>query len=83
MMTLYFTNDSKQKRMMIKTNYVDDIYDMIICFFEDHKIRPKFLQLDDIEDGWKISFGSMSEFFYVEGVTDENRRDLEEFRKSM
>lgn len=81
-MTLYFTNNSKQKRILIKTNYIEDIYDTMLSFFEDYHIRPRFLQLDENELGeWKISFGSITEFFYVTdtmGQSIDGLRDLME-----
>lgn len=36
-MFLYFTNDSKQRRNLAQTNYVEDIYDEIMAFFEEKK----------------------------------------------
>ncbi len=78
-MVLYFRNDSRQERILIQSRYVEDIYDTLITFFEDHKIRPRFLNLDDSIPGeWKITFGSMTEYFHVTGVEEG---DLEELRE--
>ncbi|MCQ2492847.1 MAG: hypothetical protein MJ087_07410 [Lachnospiraceae bacterium] len=63
----------------MNSRYVEDIYDSLIFFFEDHKMRPRFLHLDDsVEGEWKITFGSLTEYFHVTGVTKE---DLEELRE--
>lgn len=83
-MTLYFTNDSKQKRILIKTNYIEDIYDTVLSFFEDHHIRPRFLCLDENESGeWKISFGSITEFFYVTDITGQNMDELRDLMEEL
>lgn len=82
-MILYFTNDSRQKRLLVKSNYVEDIYDGIMAFFEDNHIRPRFIQLKREEIPWKIFFGSMSEFFFVEEITEKNKKDLEDFKKNI
>lgn len=80
-MKVYFTNDSKQKKTLIETDYAEDAYDVIIAFFEEHRNFPHFLQLEREENRAKISFGSYTEFFYVESVTDEDYEKIEELIK--
>lgn len=77
-MLLFFTNDSKQKKKLIETDYVEDIYDVIESFFEDHGFRPHFVKTE-FEPVWKISFGSTSEYFFVENYSQENIDEAKEY----
>lgn len=74
-MLLYFTNNSKQKKILIKTDFPEDVYDEMLTFFESYHIYPHFIEIDDCG---KISFGSMSEFFYVENASKEDIASIRE-----
>lgn len=77
-MLLYFTNDSKQKKKLIESDYAEDIYDTILSFFEEHRKFPHFLHVEQEQDKVKISFESTSEFFYIEGVMAEEYEELQD-----
>ena len=71
-MLLYFTNNSKQKKVLIETDYVEDIYDEIMAFFEDYKIRPHLIEIRNEESGCSIGWESQSEFFICEGASNDD-----------
>jgi len=75
-MRLYFTGCSKQMKFLIDTDYVEDIYDEIEAFFEEHKIRPHIIELRQAHAGYEIWFGSMSEKFVIEGMDDNSASKL-------
>lgn len=77
-MLLYFTNNSKQKKKLIESDYAEDIYDTILSFFEEHRKFPHFLHVEQEDNKTRISFGSVSEFFYVEGVSKMDYKELHE-----
>lgn len=80
-MKLYFTNDSKQKKLIIESDYAEDIFDTTIAFFEERKKFPHFLHIDAIENCARISFGSVTEFFLIEDFSEKDYDDLEELFK--
>lgn len=83
-MLLYFTNNSKQNKILLETDYVEDIYDEILTFFEEYHIYPHYVKVEPVDRTayqyvgkdyqmnyelvCRISFGSYSEFFYCEGI---------------
>ena len=75
-MLLYFTNNSKQKKVLIETDYIEDVYDEILAFFEDYKIRPHFIMVDSIDIGCKIFWNSQTEMFICEDVIAEEIEEL-------
>lgn len=91
-MLLYFTNNSKQNKILLETDYVEDIYDEILTFFEEYHIYPHYIKVEPVnrtayqyvgqeyqknyESVCRISFGSYSEFFYCEGILN-----MEELRR--
>lgn len=77
-MKVYFTNDSKQKKTLMESDYAEDIYDVVIAFFEEHHTFPHFLHLEKKGDNAQVSFGSMTEFFVIEDLMDEDYEELEE-----
>lgn len=79
-MKLYFINDSRQKRLLDETNYVEDIYDMIDAFFEDHGVKARFIQTS-FQEGWNITFGSFTEKFVVDDYSDEDIQNAVRFLK--
>lgn len=79
-MKLYFINDSRQKRLLDETNYVEDIYDMIDAFFEDHGVKARFIQTS-FKQEWSVTFGSLSEKFLVEDYSEEDIQKAVRFLK--
>lgn len=69
-MRLLFTNCSKQKKLLIETDYIEDIYDEVEIFFEDHKIRPYYIDIRKTENAYEVWYGSMSERFIIEDMDD-------------
>ena len=81
-MTLYFRGGSKQKKVLISSDFAEDICDVILGFFEEHGKYPHFLQMDlcaGEENVLRISFGSSSEFFFIEQAAEEEIRCFEDF----
>lgn len=75
-MRLLFTNDSKQIRMLIVTDFVEDIYDEIEAFFEEHRIMPHIIDIREAVDGYELWFGSMSEHFIIEKMPESEMEEL-------
>ncbi len=75
-MKLYFINGSKQKKLLLESDYADDIYDTLIGFFEENGRFPHFLRADESEEGIVISFESSSESFLIEGASDEDAEEI-------
>ena len=75
-MILYFTNSSRQKKILADTDYVEDVYDEILGFFEYHKIKPHFIKLDKMDAGYKVCWNSQSEYFGCEGITADEVQTL-------
>lgn len=73
-----FCNNSKQENVLIETDYIEDIYDSILAFFDEKHFRPHFLKVLDAGEDCRVDFGSMSEYFQVTGVTYE---DIEELKQ--
>lgn len=67
-MLLYFTNNSKQRKILIETDYVEDVYDEIQAFFEDYNIRPHFIGIVNGDNVCKISWNSQSEMIPKEDI---------------
>ena len=80
-MELYFTNDSRQKKLLIESDYAEDIYDTTIAFFEEKNKYPHFLHIEETDTNARISFGSTSEFFVIEGFSEEDYEYLYELFK--
>ena len=78
-MKLYFTNDSKQKKTLIESDFIEDIFDEMMAFFDANRIWPHFLEPAYDEGSIKISFGSTSEYFVVLDVTEIDLEELKEF----
>ena len=83
-MLLYFINNSKQNKILLETDFIEDIYDEILSFFEEYRIYPHYVKVEPVdrtayqyvgkeyqrnyEPVCRIAFGSYSEFFYCEGI---------------
>ena len=78
-MILYFINGSHQRKLLLESDYVDDLYDMLIGFFEEHGKYPHFLKLERLSDNCEIHFESSSEYFMLEGADDEQVNEFSEF----
>lgn len=78
MMILSFTNNSKQKKILIETDFVEDIYDEIQAFFEDYKIRPHYIKFEYVNATCKIMWNSLSELFLCENISAEQISELKE-----
>lgn len=77
-MKLYFTNDSKQKKTLIESDYIDDIFDEMMAFFDANRTWPHFLNPIYNERMIEIRFGSSSEYFVV---LDANENDLDDLKR--
>ena len=75
-MKLFFINGSKQKKLLLESDYADDIYDSLIGFFEEHGRFPHFLRADQAEAGISISFESRSESFLIEDASEEETEEI-------
>ena len=61
---------------MIESDYADDLYDMLIGFFDEHNRYPHFLKCERLNNACKISFESTSEFFLIDGADDEQMNEF-------
>ena len=77
-MKLYFINGSKQKKLLLESDFSDDIYDSLIGFFEEHGSFPHFLKTDRTAEGIVITFESSSESFLIEDASDEEAEEITE-----
>lgn len=68
-MEMFFENSSKQKKKLIVTDYIEDLYDVIEDFFEEHKHRPHLLSFKLEGNECHISFESGCEGFVIENIT--------------
>lgn len=70
-MKLYFVNGSHQRKLLLESDYADDLYDILIGFFEEHGRYPHFLKIERLETSCEVHLESQSEYFLLEEV-DEN-----------
>lgn len=70
-MILYYINGSQQRKKLVESEYVEDVYDVIEEFFDEHGYRPHFIK-NEFEPEWKITFGSYSEYFLVADYDEED-----------
>lgn len=77
-MKLYFTNDSRQKKLLIESDYAEDIYDTTLTFFEEKRRFPHYLHLEEDKQCVKITFGSATECFLVEDYLKDDYEELQE-----
>lgn len=76
-MTLYFVNGSRQMKKLMESDYADDLYDVMMGFFEEHGKYPHFLETERVDDGLKIRFESQCEYFYLQGAEEEECEEYE------
>lgn len=77
-MEMYFENSSKQKKKLIKTDYIEDIYDVMEDFFEEHKRRPHLLKMKMERNILRISFETGCEGFVVDGIEESQIQELKD-----
>lgn len=77
-MKLYFVNGSRQKKLLLESDYSDDIFDGMIGFFEEHEKFPHFLKMEQGPNGIIVSFESSCESFLVEDASDDEIEELRE-----
>jgi len=77
-MTLFFVNGSRQRKMLLESDFADDLYDVMIGFFEEHGKFPHILETERADGGLKIRFESLCEYFYLEGADEEACEEFEE-----
>ncbi len=75
-MKLFFINGSKQKKLLLESDYADDIYDSLIGFFEEHGRFPHFLRADQTDEEILISFESRSESFLIEDASEDETEEI-------
>lgn len=73
---MYFENSSKQKKKLITTDYIEDIYDVMEDFFEEHKRRPHLLHMENVENNLKITFESGCEGFLISDMQEAQIQEL-------
>ena len=78
-MKLYFINGSKQKKLLLESDYSDDIYDTLIGFFEEHERFPHILKAEATDEGIRILFESSSESFLVEDASEEEAEEIKDY----
>jgi len=78
---LYFVNGSHQKKKLIESDFADDLYDVLMDFFEEHKHFPRFLQMENKDKAVRITFESASEHFLVEDINEDEASEFEEIIK--
>lgn len=77
-MEMYFENSSKQKKKLITTDYIGDIYDVMEDFFEEHKRRPHLLHMEYVENNLKITFESGCEGFVINNIEETQIQELKD-----
>lgn len=75
-MKLYFVNGSKQKKLLLESEFSDDIFDTLIGFFEEHERFPHILKADQTAEGISITFESSSESFLIEDASDKETEEI-------
>ena len=78
-MKLYFINGSKQKKLLLESDYSDDIYDPLIGFFEENERFPNILKAEMTNESIRISFESSSESFLVEDASEEETKEIKDY----
>lgn len=71
-MILYFVNGGKQKKYLVKSDYAEDIIDVIIEFFESHNRFPHRLELVVVDDEIIVKMANTTEHFLITEVASED-----------
>lgn len=75
-MELRFVNGSNQKKKIIESDYMEDIIDMIIDFFETHNRFPHVMYLEHENDNICVSFIGTCEHFEILHVDEDGKCEL-------
>lgn len=75
-MKLYFCGGNKQEKFLFESDYVDDLYDVMIAFFEEHRYFPHFIRLERKEDCLFLFFTHTKECFIIKNAVDECEEEL-------
>lgn len=78
-MKLFFVLGSKQQKFLIETDYVEDIVDVMISFFEDHGKFPHMLHLEHELNNLKIYLNSGSEYFLINEIDQDILMEMQEY----
>ncbi len=81
-MKIIFVNGSKQHKCLLESDYVDDLFDTMIGFFEEHGKYPHFLKAQTAGEDLKVTFESQSEYFLLSGASGEEREEFSELLES-
>ena len=75
-MQCYFENGSKQRKLLVETDYAEDIFDVIEGFFEEHGHKPHIL-IPIVSDGvLRIGMQSGCETFVIDVITNDQIEEL-------
>lgn len=77
-MILYFVNGSHQRKCLFESDFVDDLYDVMIGFFEEHGKFPHFLEMKKDSNCCGVYFESSSEYFLFENIDNNQIEELSE-----
>lgn len=75
-MELYFVYGNKQKKKLVESDYADDIYDVVLAFFEEHKVFPHILRLERDGADAIISMPNTAECFCISNIDNEQYMEL-------
>lgn len=75
-MHCYFENGSKQKKLLVETDYAEDILDVMEGFFEEHGHRPHVLTPIRKENSLRLSMESGCEAFVIDDISEDQVTEL-------
>ena len=78
-MTLYFINGSHQQKYLVESDYIEDIIDIIIDFFESHNSFPHMLTVRREKEDIRIAMANTREHFRITNVSAEGELALTEW----
>lgn len=71
-MKLYFRNSRNQERLLSEPPTIEDMWNDINLFMNEHKFKSYYQQICDNGERLIIDVGSHTEFFEVEGLRLED-----------
>ena len=77
-MHLYFINGSKQEKKLATSDYIEDLFDVMLEFFESHQRFPHFLHTNLLVDKIEIRFESPCEYFVILKATSQHLDELQQ-----
>lgn len=78
-MKLLFVNGSKQQKKIVESDYMEDIIDMILDFFETHNRFPHVMYMEEEDDYTCIKIAGTAEHFRITDVDEEGKKALTEW----